>query len=66
MRWEKACRRVGRLHHQVAVRRDAALHQVTKALATRFAVVAVENLNVAGMTRSARGTVVAPGRRVRQ
>ncbi|MFJ5680252.1 RNA-guided endonuclease InsQ/TnpB family protein [Streptomyces sp. NPDC093097] len=63
---EKARQRVGRLHHQVAVRRNAVLHQVTKALATRFAVVAVENLHVAGMTRTARGTVEAPGRRVRQ
>ncbi|MHB6904855.1 RNA-guided endonuclease InsQ/TnpB family protein [Streptomyces sp. CB02959] len=63
---EKARQRVGRLHHQVAIRRNAVLHQVTKALATHFSIVSVENLHVAGMTRSARGTVDTPGRRVRQ
>lgn len=65
-RREKAKRRVGRLHHEVAARRASALHQVTKRLATEFAVVALEDLNVAGMTRSSRGTVAAPGKRVRQ
>lgn len=65
-RREKAKRRVGRLHHEVTLRRDSALHAVTKKLATAFAVVAVEDLNVAGMTRSARGTLDSPGKRVRQ
>lgn len=65
-RREKAKRRVGRVHHEVAVRREAALHQLTKRLATGFSVVAVEDLNVAGMTGSARGTLEAPGRKVRQ
>ena len=63
---EKAKRRVGRLHHEVAARRAGVLHQLTKRLATSFATVAVEDLNVAGMTRSAKGTIEAPGRRVRQ
>ena len=35
-------------------------------LARRFDIVRVENLNLKGMTRSARGTVGAPGRNVRQ
>ncbi|MFD0381448.1 RNA-guided endonuclease InsQ/TnpB family protein [Streptomyces stramineus] len=39
---------------------------MTKQLATRFAAVAVEDLNVAGMTSSARGTIETPGKRVRQ
>lgn len=61
----KARRRVGRIHHEVATQRSNALHQVTKQLATRFSVVAVEDLHVSGMTRSARGTVDKPGRNVR-
>lgn len=65
-RREKAKRRVGRLHHEVATRRAGVLHQLTKRLATGFSVVAVEDLHVAGMTRSAKGTVEAPGKRVRQ
>lgn len=66
VRREKAKRRVARLHHQVAERRAGVLHQLTKQLATGFATVAVEDLNVAGMTRSSRGTVEKPGKKVRQ
>lgn len=65
-RREKARQRVARLHHQVAERRASVLHQLTKRLATGFAVVAVEDLHVSGMTRSARGSADQPGRRVRQ
>ena len=65
-RREKARRRVSRLHHEVTVRRSTVLHALTKQLATRFAVVAVEDLNVAGMTRTARGTLEKPGHRVKQ
>jgi putative transposase len=65
-RREKARRRVARLHHEVAVRRSTVLHALTKQLATRFAEVAIEDLNVAGMTRTARGTLDKPGRRIRQ
>lgn len=66
VRRTKARRRVARLHHEVAVRRATALHTVTKQLATRFATVAIEDLNIAGMTSSARGSTAAPGTRVRQ
>lgn len=62
----KAAARVGRIHHQVAQRRAGGLHQVSKRLTTGWAWVALEDLNVAGMTRSAKGTVEAPGKRVRQ
>ncbi|MGW1189326.1 RNA-guided endonuclease InsQ/TnpB family protein [Streptomyces sp. NPDC002559] len=62
----KARRRVARLHHEVAARRDTALHTITKQLTTRFATVAIEDLNITGMTRSARGTTEKPGTKVRQ
>lgn len=61
----KAAARVARLHAQVATRRVSYLHQLTKRLATSWATVCVEDLNVAGMTRSARGTIAEPGRNVR-
>jgi putative transposase len=35
------------------------LHQITKRLATCYATVAIEDLHVAGVTRSAAGTVEA-------
>lgn len=65
-RRKKARRRVARLEHQVAERRAGTLHQLTKQLATSFTTVAVEDLSVAGMTRSSRGTVEKPGKKVRQ
>lgn len=65
-RRDKARRRVARLHAQVAERRATFLHTLTKRLTSSFETVAIEDLNVSGMTRSARGSVDAPGRRVRQ
>ncbi|WP_447643512.1 RNA-guided endonuclease InsQ/TnpB family protein [Nocardioides zeae] len=59
--------RVGVVDHQGDEHlptRAGVLHQVTKRLATGWAVVGVEDLNVAGLTASARGTSNAPGRNV--
>lgn len=60
-----AASRVRKLHHQVAEQRATFLHALTKRLCTTFAFVAVEDLNVAGMTHSARGTKDKPGTNVR-
>lgn len=57
--------RLARLHHLEALERARHTHALTKRLATRWSDIAIEDLNVAGMTRSARGTVDAPGRNVR-
>lgn len=65
-RRRKAARRVGRIKARQAERRRQGLHQVTKHLVTSYAGVAIEDLNVVGMTRSARGTIDKPGRNVRQ
>lgn len=48
-RREEARRRVARLHHEVAVRRQSSLHLLTKRLATGFEVVAVEDLDLVEM-----------------
>lgn len=61
----RAARRIRDLQAQLAERRTQRLHQATKWLASRYAAVAIEDLNVAGMTRSARGTIEQPGRNVR-
>jgi len=60
----KARARLAREHALVAQHRASTLHGITKTLATSHVVVAMEDLNVAGMTRSARGTVDEPGRNV--
>lgn len=62
----RAARRVGQLHHQLAERRSSFLHGLTKRLATQFDRIAVEDLNLLGMTASAAGTVESPGKNVRQ
>lgn len=63
-RRERVRRQIAAVHHQIGLRRAGLLHQVSTRLAGEFAVVALEDLNVAGMTRSAAGTVEAPGRNV--
>ena len=63
---ERAAKRIGRIHHELAERRATYLHTLTKRLATGHSVIAIEDLDVVSMTASARGTVDKPGRRVRQ
>ncbi|NUK09937.1 transposase [Streptomyces lunaelactis] len=62
-----------RVRTQIAVlkaretdRRKDWVERTSTDLARRFDVIGVEDLNIRGMTRSAKGTVEAPGRRVRQ
>lgn len=64
-RRRRAASRVGRRHHEVAERRATTLHTLTKKLATGWSTVAIEDLNVAGMSRSAKGTADKPGVNVR-
>lgn len=63
-RRRRAAEALGRRHHEIAERRATTVHTLTKQLATGWATVAVEDLNVAGMTRSARGTTEEPGTNV--
>ncbi|MDO2394861.1 RNA-guided endonuclease TnpB family protein [Mycobacterium avium subsp. hominissuis] len=64
-RRRRAAAAVGRRHHEVAEQRATTLHTLTKQLTTSWAAVAIEDLNVAGMTRSTRGTIDQPGTNVR-
>ena len=57
---------VARLKAREADRRRDWVDKTTTALARDYDVIAVEDLNVRGMTRSAKGTVEAPGVNVRQ
>ncbi|MEU8361609.1 transposase [Nonomuraea sp. NPDC048882] len=57
---------VARLKARETDRRKGWVEKTSTHLARRFDVIAVEDLKIAGMTRSARGTVDAPGRNVRQ
>ncbi|MFI1524600.1 RNA-guided endonuclease InsQ/TnpB family protein [Kitasatospora cineracea] len=62
----KAARRVGVIQHRIAEQRATAVHLLGKRLATKFATVAIEDLNVRGMSASARGTLEHLGHGVRR
>lgn len=63
-RRQKAKARVARIHARNADRRKDFIEKASTDLARRFDLIAVEDLRITNMTRSARGTVEAPGRNV--
>jgi putative transposase len=60
----RAKRKLAKLHRKVANRRRDFHHQTARRLVDSCDMIAVEALNVVGMTRSASGTVQEPGRNV--
>jgi putative transposase len=64
-RRRRAIRRLVRIHARVGNLRRHHHHTLSTRLAKSHGVVVVEDLNVRGMSRSARGTVEEPGRNVR-
>jgi putative transposase len=60
----KAARRLARHHATISHLRRDHLHKLTTHLAKNHGVVVIEDLNVSGMSRSARGSREAPGRNV--
>jgi len=71
--FEKTSNRLHRTYELIAGvrarvkrRRSDWQHKTTTALAGRYGIVVVEDLRIANMTRSAKGTVAVPGRNVRQ
>lgn len=65
-RYRQLSQQIARLHQRIADRRRDFIHQQTSALVQRCALIATEALAPKNMSRSAKGTVEAPGRRVRQ
>ncbi|MDE0524146.1 MAG: RNA-guided endonuclease TnpB family protein [Boseongicola sp.] len=65
-RRERTKRHLARVRRRIASRRRNWHHDVSRKLAAKAGTVAVEGLNVKGMTRSAKGTVEKPGKRVAQ
>jgi len=63
---KKAVSRLGALHRRIAHQRSDWLHKLTTDLADRHPVIALEDLRIKNMSASARGTVDAPGKNVRQ
>lgn len=65
-RWRKQVKRVARIHARIADTRSDHQHKLTTGLIREHGVIAIEDLNVRGMTASAKGTVEAPGKMVAQ
>lgn len=63
-RHQRALDAIARLRAREARIKNDFLHKLSTDLAKSHGLVAVENLDVSGMTRSARGTVAEPGRNV--
>ena len=63
-RRRRARRRVARLHEQIRQQRRQHAHQLSARLVANYDLIAVEDLRIPNMTRSARGIIEAPGRGV--
>jgi putative transposase len=62
--WKKAKTKVQRIHTRIANARRDYLHKVTATISKNHAVVCMEDLKVANMSRSAAGTIEKPGKNV--
>ena len=65
-RYLKKKRRLNRLVSRNARARSQTAHVLSRRLANSYGMVALEDLRIKAMTASARGTVEAPGQRVKQ
>ena len=57
--------KVARIHERIGAVRKNHLHKLTTAIAKSHGLVVIEDLRVANMSRSAKGTIDQPGRNVR-
>lgn len=63
-RHKKATTQIARLKHKEATRRTDALHKLSRLIVNENDLIVVEDLRIANMSRSARGTREHPGRHV--
>jgi len=62
--WHKAKRRVQKIHTRIGNARKDFLHKTTSAISQNHAMVAIEDLQVRNMSRSAAGNAEKPGKNV--
>ncbi|VWB10617.1 DNA-cytosine methyltransferase [Burkholderia lata] len=63
--WKKAKARVQRIHARIGNARRDYLHKATTTISKNHAMVCIEDLQVRNMSRSAAGSIDAPGKNVR-
>ena len=64
--WKKACKQLSAFKRKQANQRKDAQHKLSNDIAGRYALVAMESLQIKNMSRSSRGTVETPGANVKQ
>ena len=64
--WKKAKARVQKMHSRIANARKDFLHKTSTTISQNHALVCIEDLQVRNMSRSSKGTVEQPGKKVRQ
>ena len=65
-RWRRLKAKIIKLHIRIANTRNDYLHKISSQLSKNHAIIILEDLKIANMTRSAKGTVDNPGRNVKQ
>ncbi len=63
--WQKQKARIAAIHERIANARGDFLHKLSTDVCKNHELIAIEDLRVSNMSRSAQGTVEAPGRNVR-
>jgi putative transposase len=64
--WKKQKEKIGKLLGRVADARRDFLHKASTTICKNHAIVVMEDLRIGNMTRSAKGTIETPGKKVRQ
>ncbi|MDK4525439.1 transposase [Kingella kingae] len=64
--WQKLRAKIAKLHHKISNIRKNYLHQISSQISQNHAIVYVEDLQVANMSKSAKGDVEQHGKNVKQ
>ena len=64
--WQKLQAKIAKLHHKIANCRKDFLHKISSTISKNHAMIYIEDLQVSNMSKSAQGTVEAPGQNVKQ
>ena len=64
--WQKLQAKIAKLHHKIANCRKDFLHKISNTISKNHAMIYIEDLQVSNMSKSAKGTVEAPGTNVAQ
>lgn len=63
--WKKAISKVGQLHHKISCIRENYLHQTSHFISKNHAMVCLEALQIKNMSKSAAGSILMPGKKVK-